>query len=236
MKTLSFRNFRAGRSGRVLVTVDSAVDGVVLPSGLNLIVAPNGHGKTTLLQSMAGVLKPMGGLLELGGDFLDTREKVLQVPEYLAFPKMIYPEEWMEFVAGDLPPREDWKRWVTAFRLEPLMKRYLGRMSQGERRKVTWLAAHVAPQPVVLMDEPLDGLDVLALDSAVAMLRDWEERGRVVAVVAHQTAELAEHARSVHFIREGRLASLESVDGLGSRATADRIRQAVRKLYLPSAP
>ncbi|HTL12868.1 MAG TPA: ATP-binding cassette domain-containing protein [Bdellovibrionota bacterium] len=229
MKTLSFHDFWAGRGSRRLVHADTAADGAELKPGLTLIVAPNGYGKSTLLQTLAGVLKPLSGQIRLGDEAFQTREQGLYVPEYLAFPKMVYPREWMEFVAGSLPPEAEWAKWVKALRLEKVMNSYLGRMSQGERRKVTWLAAHVATHPVVLMDEPLDGLDVLALEGAREMLQDWERRGRITVVVAHQTAELTPVAQAAYLIHDEKLVAVDRPKG--KAPTEENLRAHVRKLY-----
>src|SRR5690606_34715136 len=77
---------------------------------------------------------------------------VLYVSEYLTFPKFIYPAEWIRFVGGERI--EDLEPWIDGFSLQSKMKSFLGKMSQGERRKVTWLAAHATRRPVLLMDEP----------------------------------------------------------------------------------
>ena len=62
MKTLSFLNFKVGRvPAKTLLTLDTESDSLTLRSGLNLIVAPNGYGKTTFLQTLAKVLNPLAG-------------------------------------------------------------------------------------------------------------------------------------------------------------------------------
>ncbi len=234
MKTLSFRDLSVGwKKSEPLVRVDTARDGISLPSGVHLIVAPNGLGKTTFLQTLAGVRPALGGEAFLDGGPIASNRNVLYVSEYLAFPKFIYPEEWIEFVARSAPAA-DVPEWVRKFRLEALMSRFLGRMSQGERRKVTWLAAHSSPKPIILMDEPLDGLDILAIRAARELLDTWRKQGRIVLLVAHQVFDLLDLVDDVHLIHDQKLKRLESVeqeiDAAGTRP--EKLREVIEHLYL----
>jgi ABC-type multidrug transport system ATPase subunit len=84
-------------------------------------------------------------------------------------------------------------------------------MSQGERRKVTWLGAEASRKPVLLLDEPLDGLDLLAIRTAREMVQTWKRAGRIVAVVAHQVGEFLDLADQVLLIRDRRLLAWSEV-------------------------
>lgn len=208
MKTLLFRNLQIGRvRSQRLLDIDSKRDSVSLGPGIHLLVAPNGRGKTTLLQTLAGVLPPLGGDLHLGDSVLRPGTDTLYVSEYLSFPKFIYPGEWVEFMSGRSGPefQREIDPWVDAFQLREKLKSYLGRMSQGERRKTTWLAAHASKKPVLLLDEPLDGLDLYAIRAARDLVQLWKREQRVVLVVAHQVGEMLDLADSVLLIGNQKL-------------------------------
>jgi len=207
MKTLSFHNFNIGRKAhKLLLRLDAQAWG----PGLHVIVAPNGYGKTTLLQTIAGALPPLQGEVKVDGAKLDPERDVLYVSEYLTFPKFIYPSEWIEFMSGGQSSKDE-SEWIRAFRLEDRMGEYVGRLSQGERRKVTWIGAHVSPKPILLLDEPLDGLDLLAIRSAREMVADWKRRGRCVGVVAHQVGEVLDLADEVWLIKDQKLVAWNDV-------------------------
>jgi ABC-type multidrug transport system ATPase subunit len=216
MKTLRFRNWQAGRKkGQPLVRLDSEETEFSLRPGIWLLAAPNGFGKSTFMQSLAGVIRPQGGAAEWAGSdsadvALHVEEQVLAISEYLSFPKFVYPAEWMSYVSR----RDDFSadpKWVEGFRVKELLGRFLGRMSQGERRKMTWLAADASPAEILLMDEPLDGLDLLAIDTAKRMLRHWKETGKTVILAAHQLLEVVDLADDILLITEGRLRPLSQV-------------------------
>ena len=204
MKTLSFDRFRAGRGGTALIDLDSSRDQLTLSSGLHVLVAPNGAGKSTWIQTMSGILPALEGKALLDGKPLRPHTDLLAISEYLSFPKFILPREWISWQSGteQVP---DLSGWIRRLSMDGKIDRYLGTLSQGERRKVTWLAAHVSVAPVLLMDEPLDGLDLLSLEAVRDMLREWKERGRVMIVISHHVAEILDLADQVYFLSEKKL-------------------------------
>lgn len=242
MKTLLFRDLKIGRrADRVLLDLDTVKDGVGFVPGLHLLVAPNGYGKTTLLQTLAGILpiqageaRMEGGDLPAHGKKLEPEAEVLYVSEYLTFPKFIYPSEWIEFMAdGRKASSDELAPWIRDFSLSPLMNRYLGRLSQGERRKVTWLGAHVSRRPVLFLDEPLDGLDLFGIQTARRMLVEWKRQGRIMAVVAHQVSEILDLADEVYLFRDQKLVPWTRVFPAepAAQLPSDRFREKVLEFY-----
>ncbi len=237
MKTLSFHEFQAGRPNRVLLDIDSTRDSFHLVPGLNLLVAPNGYGKSTFLQTLGGLLKPLRGHITIQDSLGSSTpyiasQHALLISEYLTFPKFILPSEWIEFVAG---PSHDSSRLAPhweGLRLTQLKDKYLGRMSQGERRKVTWLAAHASNRPVLLLDEPLDGLDLLAIDAARNLLKTWQKEGKIVLLIAHQISEVFDLAQQTLVFENNRLKAWESISGQrSSDITTDDFRKWTHTYY-----
>ena len=237
MKTLSFLNLEVGRARKPnLLLVDTERDGIVFGPGIHLLAAPNGFGKTSLLQTLAGVLPARKGEIRWGEHELKPEQDLLYLSEYLRFPKFIYPSEWVEFVAGRTESSKydptALEGWVNRLRLSQQKKNYLGRMSQGERRKVTLLAAEVSSRPVLLLDEPMDGLDLLAIAGARELLRHWKKRGRCVVIVAHQAAEILDLADQILLIQNEKIKSLSSVFPTATYPpTAEEFREKVLSFY-----
>jgi ABC-2 type transport system ATP-binding protein len=196
---IKLENLEIGRKkGEALLKIPH----LELGAGLHLLVAPNGFGKSTLFQTLGGVLPRLEGDVYLGNRTLDPQTDVLYLSEYLTFPKYIYPSEWISFLSrGEECAEEEW----TQFRLNDLKSRYLGRMSQGERRKVNWLACSASRAPVLLMDEPLDGLDLYAIETARKMINVWKTNGRLIWMVAHQVSDVLDLADSVWLIENKNL-------------------------------
>lgn len=235
MKTLSFRELSVGRTrGKPLLELDSSRDGCRLGSGIHLIVAPNGYGKSTFLQTVAGVLPSLGGTVLADDRSFTPSADASYVSEYLTFPKFVYPGEWVDFAAGKSVDLAN-DRWVEAFGLKSKTGSYLGRMSQGERRKVTWIAAHYSQRPILLLDEPLDGLDLFAIQTAREMISEWKHEGRVVLIVAHQVGELLDLSTEVHLIGDRKLKPWSSTIDLPiAGISAPDFRSRVLEFYLRS--
>lgn len=238
MKTLSFHNAKIGRnSASVLLELDSQGSDIEFKSGVHLLVAPNGYGKSTLLQTLAGAIPPVSGSIKLEQKQFHPETEMTYVSEYLQFPKFIYPSEWIEHFAGapwnaDLQAKL--KPRIQGFRLESLMGRYLGRLSQGERRKITWLAADASPKSGILLDEPLDGLDLLAIETARQMIRDWRSQGRILLIVAHQVAEFLDLSDQVWLFKDRSLLPWSRL-GVGPAASTptDEFRRKILEFYSP---
>lgn len=234
MKTLSFENFQVGREGsKSLFDVHLSLSG-----GIHLFMAPNGFGKSTLLQTLAGMLPALSGDAFFQSDATSQRlvlrpeADVFYMPEYLQLPAFIYPHEWVSFVAEkplQPPPSQDLEPWVEKFRLGPLMKRYLGRMSQGERRRVTWLGAALSQRPVLLLDEPFDGLDLYGIEAARSQLSAWKKEGRCVWVVTHQAGEVLDFADSLALIKDRRL----DVSPWKTGTSLGQLRDLLKETYSP---
>lgn len=235
MKTLSFHDLKVGRPNQNLLNMDTASQGISFQAGLNLIVAPNGYGKTTLLQTLAGVLKPQSGAFKIDDRTVRPEEDALYVSEYLSFPKFIKSSEWIEFIAdqpwgsaieGQLQLK------VKGFRLEDKMQNFLGRLSQGERRKVTWLGAFCSKKPILLLDEPLDGLDLLSIECARQILREWKAQGKIVCLIAHQISELLDLSDQVFLIKDQKLIDWKTVNPTAaSQLPVEKFRTSVLEFY-----
>jgi ABC-type multidrug transport system ATPase subunit len=236
MKTISFRNLEIGRPSQApLLLLDTEHDGICLKPGLNLLVAPNGYGKTTFLQTLAGVVKPKRGAALWQTGQLNAEQDLVYVSEYLTFPKFIYPSEWIEFASGRTwkgSLEEELSPWIDEFGIRPLLGKFLGRMSQGERRKVTWLGAHAANRAIALLDEPLDGLDLFGIRAARNLLGLWRKQERVVCVVAHQVGELLDLADAIYLIRGGKLVPWQSAFNQPAASLgSDEFRKRIVEFY-----
>jgi len=201
MKTLSFHNLSAGWNKKNIL-VDA--QDISFQSGLQLLVAPNGFGKTTLFKTIAGMMTAVNGEVRLCERRLDTDKQSLYVSEYLNFPKFIYPDEWIDYVSRGAT-KSSYEDWFEKFCMSDKRKSYLGRMSQGERRKLTWIAAEASKAEVLLLDEPFDGLDLLALDVARKLLKKWTEEGRIVCIASHQFGDFVDMVDRMYLIRKKNL-------------------------------
>ncbi len=159
------------------------------------LIGPNGAGKTTLLECLAGVLPWSAGALLHGERMLEAQQRsdvLFYMPDAIA-PWPAQPLAWaLEFAVGFFGGRAELKgELVKSLALEPLLRSRIGTLSKGERKRALLAFGLLMPQPVLMVDEPFDGLDLKQSREAAATLRGHAARGRTLLLSIHQIAEAA---------------------------------------------
>jgi ABC-type multidrug transport system ATPase subunit len=227
--TLVLKKFETGYPG-----VDwkiTAPANLELTPGIHALIAPNGFGKSTFFSTLSGLVAPSQYDVTFEGKFLEPKLGLLSISEYLSFPKFVTPREWiianLESERADLQTVLD--PWITKFRYGSIFNRYFGTLSQGERRKATWLLAEASDKKLVLLDEPLDGLDYPAILAARDILKTWKARGRTILIIAHQVSEIVDMLDGILSLPGRRLHYHRLADG-------ERNREFIEKHFLKHYP
>jgi ABC-2 type transport system ATP-binding protein len=196
------------------IAVD-ALDLTVHAGEFYALVGPNGAGKTTTLRMVAGLLKPdAGGIETFGIDALRDGVAAKQVLAWVSDEPMIYdkltPTEYLEFVAGlwGIEPRTSQlaaQELLASLDLEPHRNERCERFSKGMRQKVALAGALVHDPRLIILDEPLTGLDVVSARHVKGLLNERVRAGCTVIMTTH-ILEVAERmADRIGVIAAGRL-------------------------------
>jgi ABC-2 type transport system ATP-binding protein len=210
-----------------------AVDGLdltVYGGEFYSLLGPNGAGKTTTLRMIVGLLKPDGGTITVGGiDALADPVAAKQVVAWVSDEPMIYdkltPLEYLEFVAGlwriDAPVGEARAReLIDWLGLTPNMHERCEGFSKGMRQKVALAGALVHDPKLIILDEPLTGLDAGSARQVKTVLRERVAAGGTVVMTTH-ILEVAERmADRIGVIANGRLIAEGTLDELRRRSGA----------------
>ena len=205
-----------------------ALDLTVRSGEFYALLGPNGAGKTTTLRMVAGLLKPdAGSVTILGIDALGDPVAAKQIMAWVSDEPMIYdkltPYEYLEFVAGlwSIEPAEAERRaneligWLG---LGPHAHERCEGFSKGMRQKVALAGALVHAPRVIILDEPLTGLDAGSARQVKRVLRERVAGGDTVIMTTH-ILEVAERmADRVGIIAGGRLIAEGTIDELRVRA------------------
>jgi len=183
------------------------------------VVGPNGAGKTTLLRVIAGVLRPLRGMVYLDGrpiSGLSSREISKRIGAVAQDPGANFDFTVGELVElGRLPhlrfpdrlgpkDREAVERALGLVGLADLKERRLSSLSGGERRRA-FIAAALAREPeVLLLDEPTAHLDIKAQLELIRLFRDWTGKGITVIATTHDLNLAATFPR-ILLLAEGKL-------------------------------
>lgn len=167
--------------------------GSFLKGSLTAVVGPNGAGKSTLIKTVAGLIAPSQGRVELHG--LKTGDAAF-LPQSLAIDET-FPISVMDVVLMGL-----WRK-VGAFRaigrrergiaadalalvgLEEFESRSFGSLSAGQRQRVLFARLVAADSPLILLDEPFTSLDVRTTLDLLKLVQSWHAEGRTVIAVLH---------------------------------------------------
>jgi ABC-2 type transport system ATP-binding protein len=191
------------------------------------LLGPNGAGKTTTLRMVAGLLRPDAGSVHVAGiDALADPVAAKQVMAWVSDEPMIYdkltPLEYLEFVAGlwgiDAASAESSAQELLAsLGLEPHLHERCEGFSKGMRQKVALAGALVHAPQLIILDEPLTGLDALSARHVKGLLQARVRTGCTVIMTTH-ILEVAERmADRIGVIAAGRLIAEGTLDELRQR-------------------
>jgi ABC-2 type transport system ATP-binding protein len=165
-----------------------------IPAGITGLVGPNGSGKTTLMNLMAGLLRPSRGAIRVLGLSTDRPEELFRrlgyATQYDAFPPGLTGFQLIESllrVHGYRPPEAASlaRQALERVGMTEAADRKVAAYSKGMRQRVK-LAQAIAHQPrVMVLDEPLNGLDPMARAELIALLRELAGAGLHVVVSSH---------------------------------------------------
>ncbi len=217
-----------------------AVDGLdlLVRSGeFYSLLGPNGAGKTTTLRMVAGLLAPDAGSISIFGiDALNDPVAAKRIMAWISDEPMIYdkltPYEYLEFIAGlwEIEAKEAQKRaeelmnWLG---LTPYAHQRCEGFSKGMRQKVALAGALVHDPRLIILDEPLTGLDAGSARQVKNVLRERVAAGGTVIMTTHilEVAErMADRIGVIaggRLIAEGTLAELRLKAGKGDSSLED---------------
>lgn len=177
-----------------------------IPAGTTTaIIGPNGSGKSTLLNAVAGVIEPRSGSLTLPG--VRGRRRVSYVMQSIAFPTGT-PITVAEVVGMGRYASLGWLRWMgledrrrvreAMERLEitDLATRHLGELSGGQRQRVYVAQGIAQDHDILLLDEPLTGLDMVSSTTIDRIVHAEREDGQTIILTTHDLDE----ARAADFV------------------------------------
>ncbi|MAM58864.1 MAG: molybdenum ABC transporter ATP-binding protein [Salinicola sp.] len=210
-----------------LGTFDLDIALTVPASGVTALFGESGSGKTSLLRLIAGLDRPDGGYVRLGERMLSDTQQKIHVPIHRRQLGIVFQEARLfphYRVRGNLTygmPRSGRARFddlVTLLGIGHLLERLPGALSGGEARRVAIGRALLTQPRLLLLDEPLTGLDGERKRELLSYLvRLTREIDLPVLYVSHDTAEIAAIADHLALIEQGRLTAHGQLDELMMR-------------------
>src|SRR5205809_2277474 len=183
-----------------------------IPPGITSLVGPNGSGKTTLMNLMTGLIRPSQGEITVLDIKPDDPERLCRLVGYCAqfdsFPKGItgYQFIYSFLRMFGMDHEECDRRSLASLQLVGLTdarNRPVAAYSKGMRQRVKLAQATAHDPQIVVLDEPLNGLDPLARAEAIALFEQWGKNGRHVIVSSHILHEVDRISDQVILLSQG---------------------------------
>ncbi|MDE1919985.1 MAG: ATP-binding cassette domain-containing protein [Candidatus Omnitrophica bacterium] len=173
-------------------------------------------GKTTLLRMLAGLTRPQEGYIEVDGEiWFDSRRKIdLPVQQRRTgfvfqddglFPHMTVRRN-LEYACGDKADHDMIYEWTAVMGLKGMEDRKPSQLSGGQKRRVALARALLSKPKMMLLDEPLSGLDLHArLDVQDEIIKAWRKTGITTILVSHDLSEVFKMSQKIFVIEQGRI-------------------------------
>ena len=183
------------------------------------LIGPNGAGKTTIINHINGVLKPLSGEITISGQPVweneDIKKKVLNIADDWFYFSTFTIKEMAKFYADVYPDfsKERYEAIKEIFKIDE--KRQIRKLSKGMKKQVAfWLSLSAMPD-VLILDEPLDGLDPVMRKQVLSLvIADVADREMTVLVSSHNLRELEDICDWVGIIHKGKMIIEKPLDDL----------------------
>ena len=186
-------------------------------------LGPNGAGKTTTIRCILDLLRPTAGLIQVMGldprrDGPRVRSLVAYMPGELRLPERQTGNQLVAAIGRLRGGFDARRKGELAERLGLDLGRRLRELSSGNRRKMALLLVFLSNAPILVLDEPTNGLDPLLQHEFLKMVREAREAGTTIFLSSHVLSEVQRAADRVAVVRAGKIVALGTVDELRGRA------------------
>lgn len=166
------------------------------------LVGLNGAGKTTLLNTLYAFIRPQGGSVSYNGHTLQRKEIAFLETEHFFYPYMTGQEYLNLFPTGNTGFDQDRWKQLFALPLTDITESY----STGMKRKLALLAVLKTDKPILILDEPFNGLDLESSHLLTMILTSLREKGKTVLITSHIYETLTSSCDLIHHLDSGQIA------------------------------
>jgi ABC-2 type transport system ATP-binding protein len=187
---------------------------VQIPPGITGLLGPNGAGKSTFMKLMTGQLKPSKGIINVFGERLWGNPRVFFrigfCPEQDAYYDRMTGLEWVVALVrlNGLSEREATEAATRALEQVELVdaaNKKIGAYSKGMRQRIKMAQALVHDPDLLILDEPLTGMDPLMRRKTIRFIKDWARAGKHIIVSSHILHEIEAMTSNILLINNGRI-------------------------------
>lgn len=186
------------------------------------LIGPNGAGKTTLFECLAGLLPTHGGQVSFRDQPLapaHRKEALFYLPDGIR-PWADQSVQWALDFLQRLYGRTQQEAYalIDSLRLTDLLKSRIGTLSKGESKRTMLALGLLTPHPLLLLDEPFDGLDLRQTREVMTLLRNCPAQGRTLFLSIHQLTDAARVCDRLLLLSAGKVVGEGTLTELQAKA------------------
>jgi ABC-2 type transport system ATP-binding protein len=187
---------------------------VTVPPGITGLLGPNGAGKSTFMKLITGQLRPSKGSITVLGEPIWQNPALYQrigfCPEQDAFYERMTGLEWVTALVRlngvtEAEAAAMAARAIENVELTDAANKKIGAYSKGMRQRIKMAQALAHDPELLILDEPLSGMDPIARRKAIRMIKEWGRAGKSVIVSSHILHEIESMTANILLINQGRI-------------------------------
>jgi ABC-2 type transport system ATP-binding protein len=187
---------------------------VSVPAGITGLLGPNGAGKSTFMKLITGQLRPSKGSIAVLGEPIWQNPKLYFrigfCPEQDSFYERMTGLEWVTALVrlngvSDTDADAMARRAIEAVDLTDASNKKIGAYSKGMRQRIKMAQAIAHDPELLILDEPLGGMDPLMRRRTIRMIKEWGRAGRSIVVSSHILHEIESMTSNILLINQGRI-------------------------------
>ena len=207
----------------------------VEPGKITAIVGPNGSGKTTIIKSVLGLVKPNNGDILINsksvlGEYL-YRKDIGYMPQSASFPENLTVREVIKMICDlrnlNIEPNP---KLIDALNLSPEMNKQIKNLSGGNKQKVSAVISLMFNPSIIILDEPTAGLDPVVSNNLKEIIIDERKNNKSIILTSHIMSEIEELADHIIFLIDGKIKFDGSVLSLLTYKGESKLEKAIANL------
>ncbi len=183
-----------------------------LPTGqIHGLIGRNGSGKTVLMKMIVGFLKPDNGIINVFGntigkdtDFAKNIGVIIETPGFLPFESGFSNLKYLASIRGIIS-NEEIKSAISSVGLNPDDKKHVGKYSLGMRQRLGLAQAIMENPDLLILDEPMNGLDKDGVRDMRQYLLNLKEQGKTILIASHSAEDIDVLCDTVYEMDKGKL-------------------------------
>ena len=198
---------------------------------ITAILGPNSSGKTTLIKILLGMILPTQGDIFINNQSIlnqwKYRKDIGYMPQITDFPENLRVKELVYLVQSLRKKNAHYDTLIRLFGIKPHWEEMLKNLSGGTKQKINIILNFMFDNTAIILDEPTNGLDPLAVMSLKKLLVQEKKKNKIIVITTHIINLVEELADEIIFLLEGKIYFQGSCQGLKQKYHASSLEQAI---------